>query len=203
MAETFAPGWPGIPARWTSSAKSGVGTALSGSSDLWFTISHGVVNEVYYPRIDHACTRDMGFIVTGPGGFLSEEKRDAVHEISCSAPGVPAYRLLNTCLNRHYRIEKELVTDPARPVLLQRSRFTALDGARGRLSTARSAGAAPRQSRQREHRVDRRAQGNADALRRARRNGAGARFVGAVVQSVGRIRRRRPTAGRTCTSTMR
>jgi glucoamylase len=129
MAEITAPGWPGIPPRWTSSAKSGVGTALSGSSDLWFTISHGVVNEVYYPRIDHACTRDMGFIVTGPGGFVSEEKRDAVHEINCSATGVPAYRLRNTCVNRHYRIEKELISDPARPVLLQRSRFTALDGA--------------------------------------------------------------------------
>jgi hypothetical protein len=25
----YAPGWPGIPGRWTSSAKSGVGTALS------------------------------------------------------------------------------------------------------------------------------------------------------------------------------
>jgi len=129
MAEITAPGWPGIPPRWTSSAKSGVGTALSGSSDLWFTISHGVVNEIYYPRIDHACTRDMGFIVTGPGGFVSEEKRDAVHEISCSAAGVPAYRLRNTCVNRHYRIEKELISDPARPVLLQRNRFAALDGA--------------------------------------------------------------------------
>ena len=29
QVETFAPGWPGIPARWTSSAKSGVGTAVT------------------------------------------------------------------------------------------------------------------------------------------------------------------------------
>ncbi|MEO6786679.1 MAG: hypothetical protein ABI318_11145, partial [Chthoniobacteraceae bacterium] len=28
----FAPDWPGIPARWTSSAKTGVGTALSNQS---------------------------------------------------------------------------------------------------------------------------------------------------------------------------
>jgi glucoamylase len=130
MVEIYAPGWPGIPPRWTSSAKSGVGTALSGSSDLWFTISHGVVNEVYYPRIDHACTRDMGFIVTGAGGFVSEEKRNATHEISCSAPGAPAYRLRNTCVSRRYRIDKELISDPARPVLLQRNRFTPLAGAR-------------------------------------------------------------------------
>ena len=30
--------------------------------------------------------------------------------------------------SRHYRIEKELISDPARPVLLQRNRFTALGG---------------------------------------------------------------------------
>ena len=60
----FAPGWPGIPARWTSSAKSGIGTAVSRDSRVWFTLSHGILNEVYYPRVDHACTRDLGFIVT-------------------------------------------------------------------------------------------------------------------------------------------
>jgi len=130
MTDSFAPGWPGIPARWTSSAKSGVGASLSGESHLWFTISHGVVNEVYYPRIDRACTRDMEFIVTGPGGFLSEEKRHATHEVACGTPGVPAYHLRNTDPTGHYRIEKTVITDPVRPVLLQRSRFTALTGSR-------------------------------------------------------------------------
>ena len=126
---SFAPGWPGIPARWTSSAKSGVGTSLSGESHLWFTISHGVVNEVYYPRIDHACTRDMGFIIAGPDGFLAEEKRHAQHEVRCTAPGVPAYNLRNTDPDGRYRIEKQIISDPVRPVLLQRNRFSALRGA--------------------------------------------------------------------------
>ena len=47
-----APGHPGISARWTSSAKTGVGTALSNKSRVWFTLSQGIFNEVYYPRID-------------------------------------------------------------------------------------------------------------------------------------------------------
>ena len=80
MAE-FGPGWPGLPARWTSSAKSGVGSALSDRSPVWFTISHGILNEIYYPRIDQACTRDFGLVVTDGKTFLSEEKRDARHEI--------------------------------------------------------------------------------------------------------------------------
>ena len=77
VTPTVAPGAPGIPARWTSSAKSGVGTALSPAGQIWFTISHGILNEIYYPRVDSACTRDLGLIVTGPDGYFSEEKRDA------------------------------------------------------------------------------------------------------------------------------
>ena len=42
-----APGQPGIPPRWTSSAKSGVGTALNNASRVWFTLSHGILDEVY------------------------------------------------------------------------------------------------------------------------------------------------------------
>lgn len=90
VTPTIAQGAPGIPARWTSSAKSGIGTALSAKSPLWFTVSHGILNEVYYPRLDSACTRDMELIVTGPHGSFSEEKRDAVHTIEPFEDGVPA-----------------------------------------------------------------------------------------------------------------
>jgi glucoamylase len=76
IPDCSAPGSPGITARWTSSAKSGVGTALSGRSRIWFTFSHGIFNEIYYPRIDQACVRDMGLIVTDGVDFFSEEKRD-------------------------------------------------------------------------------------------------------------------------------
>jgi glucoamylase len=70
----YAPGWPGIPPRWTSSAKSGV-AAVTRDSQVWFTLSHGILNEVYYPRVDQACIRDLGLIVTDGQAFFSEEKR--------------------------------------------------------------------------------------------------------------------------------
>src|SRR3954465_11972012 len=85
--ELFAPGWPGIPARWTSSAKSGIGTAVSRDSRVWFTLSHGILNEIYYPRIDHACTRDLGLIVTDGRTYFSEEKRHADSETAQFARG--------------------------------------------------------------------------------------------------------------------
>ncbi|CAN5824040.1 glucan 1,4-alpha-glucosidase [soil metagenome] len=119
---------PGVEPRWTSSAKSGVGTALDGRSHVWFTISHGIIDEVYYPRVDQANTRDLGLLVSGPGGFFSEEKRDSRSEVHLIAPGVPGYRVVNTCTQGRYEIEKTVITDPERDVLMQRIRFRALQG---------------------------------------------------------------------------
>ena len=125
--EKPAPGSPGIPARWTSSAKSGVGTALTARSRVWFTLSHGILNEIYYPRIDQACTRDFGLIVTDGQSFFSEEKRDAASTIRPVADGVPAFSITSTCEGR-YRIEKLVLSDPRRDVVLQRIDFHALVG---------------------------------------------------------------------------
>ena len=73
-ATPFAPGWPGIEPRWTSSAKIGVGTALNAESRVWFTLSHGIFNEIYYPQLDQACTRDLGLIVTDGRDFSPRKK---------------------------------------------------------------------------------------------------------------------------------
>lgn len=127
--EKFAPGWPGIEARWTSSAKSAIGTALGPGGRVWFTISHGVLNEVYYPRVDQACTRDLGLVVTDRAGFFSEEKRHTEQKVAALGAGIPAFRLTNTCRKNRYRIQKEIIADPRREVVLQRIRFTALMGA--------------------------------------------------------------------------
>ena len=77
---TVPPGSPGIHPRWTSSAKSAVGTAARAESRIWFTISHGILNEIYSPRLDTACTRDFGFLVTARD-YFSDEKRDTVSTV--------------------------------------------------------------------------------------------------------------------------
>lgn len=127
-SERYAPGWPGIPPRWTSSAKTGVGTALNQHSKVWFTLSHGILNEVYFPRVDQACTRDLGFLVTDGKEFFSEEKRHCTFENVPFEPGVPSYQLTNTCMSGRYRIHKEVLTDPYRNVVLQKVRFEPLKG---------------------------------------------------------------------------
>src|SRR2546423_10764633 len=117
------PGWPGIPPRWTTSAKSGVGCAASGPSRVWFAVSHGIVDEVYYPSFDLANTRDFGLLVADGNSYFSEEKRDTETETALVAPGVPAFRFTNRSRDGRYEIEKTVLTDPNHDVLLQRIRF--------------------------------------------------------------------------------
>lgn len=128
MAEGNAPGAPGMTPRWTSSRKSGVGTALTSDSLVWFSISHGIFNELYWPRVDKACTRDIGMAVTDGMDFFSEEKRHADSQTQYMAEGVPAYKIISTCKQGRYQIEKEILTDPRRDTVLQFTRFKALAG---------------------------------------------------------------------------
>ncbi len=124
----YAPGWPGIPPRWTSSAKTAAGTALNQHSKVWFTTSHGILNEVYFPRVDQACTRDLGLIITNGRDFFSEEKRHCNFNNRPFEPGIPAYEITNTEIGGRYRIHKEVLTDPYRNVVMQKIRFEPLQG---------------------------------------------------------------------------
>jgi glucoamylase len=110
-----APGCPGIAPTWTSSAKDMIGTAL-GPSRLWFTVGFGIINEVYYPRVDNPQIRDLGFIVGDGAGFWVEVKRIADYTVTTPAAGVPAVQILH----RHPRFELALrvTPDPERDALL-------------------------------------------------------------------------------------
>ncbi len=121
-----APGAPGITPRWTTSSKDGVGGSINAASQLTFTLSHGILNEIYFPREDQAATRDLGLLVTNGTDFFSEEKRDTETVTKQLAPGVPSFLLTNTCRQGRYRIEKRVIADPLRNTVLQRITFTPL-----------------------------------------------------------------------------
>ncbi|HXQ42814.1 MAG TPA: hypothetical protein VN821_16210, partial [Candidatus Udaeobacter sp.] len=109
-----APGAPGIPPTWTSSAKDMVGCAL-GESRLWFTLGFGIVNEVYYPRVDIPQIRDLGFIVADGAGFWAEVKRVENYAIACIAPGVPALEVIHK--HERYSLRLRIAADSKRDVL--------------------------------------------------------------------------------------
>jgi glucoamylase len=124
-----APGHPGAGSHWESSRKTGVGRACNFVSRVWFTVGDGILNEIYYPRIDQPCTKDCGFIVTDGDKLFSEEKTDTDSEIRWANEGVPALTVTNTHRGGCYRLHKEIVAHPASHVVLQRTRFEALKGA--------------------------------------------------------------------------
>ncbi len=123
-----APGEPGSIAEWTPSKKEGVGVACNLASRVWFTLSDGIFNEIFYPRIDCACTRDMQMVVTDGASYFSEEKRNTESSTRWMETGVPAFHVVNIEREGKYRIEKQILTDPERPVVLQRTRFIPQQG---------------------------------------------------------------------------
>ncbi len=117
-----APGLPGMEPSWCTGAKQMVGTTL-GPSRVWFTIGDGILNEIYYPRVDIPQVRDLGFIVADGKGFWVEVKRLRDCEVETAGPGIPAV----TIVHRHARftLTLRIVPESNRDVLLIDS---ALDG---------------------------------------------------------------------------
>lgn len=127
-------GAPGIEPRWTSSAKEGLGTAYHTSCHLWFTLSHGIVNEIYYPHVDQPNTRDFQFLISDGETFCHEEKRDLDHQIEYPERDCPFYRLTNSERGGRYRLIKDVLTDPHRSVLLVHTKLEVPDKSlRGKL----------------------------------------------------------------------
>ncbi len=120
-------GAPGIEPRWTSSAKEGFGTAYHTSCRLWFTLSHGIVNEIYYPSVDQPNTRDFQFLITDGETFCHEEKMDLDHQIEYPEKACLFYRLTNTDRQGRYRLIKQVCTDPHRSVLLVHTKLEIMD----------------------------------------------------------------------------
>lgn len=122
---TIAPGHPGIPPTWCSSAKDMVSAAL-GPSRLWATIGHGILNEVYWPSTGEPQIRDLGFLVAGPRGWY-DIKRLANYTLSLPAPYIPLTRVVHH--GDDYQLELEFLPDPHRDALLIRYSLTG-DGLR-------------------------------------------------------------------------
>lgn len=117
-ADGAAFGAPGLPPRWTSSEKESVGTAYAGSSRVWFTVSHGILNEIYYPTIDRPQVRDFGFLITDGETFLHDEKRDLLRTFDYIDPECLGFRITGRDPEGRYTLIKEIISDPHQSVVL-------------------------------------------------------------------------------------
>ena len=117
-------GAPGVTPTWTSSKKDAVVTAYSASSRVWFTVSHGTLNEIYYPTIDRPQTRDMELLFTDGETFFHEEKRDIEYDFEYIHQDASAIKVVGSDPMGRYTVTKEMVADPHHSVVLMNVKIT-------------------------------------------------------------------------------
>ena len=95
-----------------------MGTAYSASSRVWYTLSHGTLNEIYYPTIDRPQTRDMELLFTDGETFVHEEKRDLDYEFDYVDPDALAVRMVAQERGGRYRVTKVVLSNPHFPAVM-------------------------------------------------------------------------------------
>ncbi len=116
-------GGPGIAPRWTHSAKDVVGTAYSTPSRIWFTVSGGVLSEIYYPTIDRPQIRDLQYLITDGETFFHDVHRHMESHTEYFDQCGLGVRITNADREGRYQIVIEAIADPHQPCVLLNTRL--------------------------------------------------------------------------------
>ena len=100
---------------WSRADKDVVGTTL-GTGRIWFTIGQGLLNEVFYPRIDIPQIRDLNFVVADGKNYWSDLRQEQAYELEELEPGLP----LVVChhQNQKFNLTLRICPDLCRDVIL-------------------------------------------------------------------------------------
>ncbi len=118
-----APGSPGVSPTWSRSDKDGLGTALSGSSLLWYTVAGGIVTEVYYPDVDTPQIRDLQLLVTDGSTFFHDGTRNYDSTCELIDPDALALCLAKMAIGQPYALIQDVISEPGSSVLLIRTKI--------------------------------------------------------------------------------
>ncbi len=113
--ENFIPGAVLPGSVWSRADKDMVGTSL-GHSRLWFTLGQGLLNEVFYPRVDIPQMRDLNFVISDHKGFCIDLRRNASYDLEEIEPGIPA--LIYRHHHARFRFTLRVCPDPNRDTIL-------------------------------------------------------------------------------------
>ena len=104
-------------AQWPTAAKDGFGTSTTLESKVWFTLSRGIMTEVFYPTIDAVMLKTLQLNVRTD--YRTEtEANDTFHRLELPNPASLTFRQVNTANSGQYTITKTYVTDPQRNSVL-------------------------------------------------------------------------------------
>jgi glucoamylase len=95
-----------------------IGTAYSTSSRVWFTVSDGVISEVYFPTLDRPQVRDLQLLVTDGETFFHDTHRDLKTRIEYLGDHGLGVRIINAEPDGRYRLVMEVISDPHLPCVL-------------------------------------------------------------------------------------
>jgi glucoamylase len=111
---------PGLEAHFGSARKDCLGTARNTSSKVWFTVSNGVLSDVYYPTADNGNVETLQYVVTDGSTFTDLQLRDTTYRVEALDPGGMVCRVTATAKNGKYRVATIYYTDPGRNALVMR-----------------------------------------------------------------------------------
>ena len=120
-----APDGPGALSHFDLARKDCVGTAQNTRSKVWFTVADGVLSDVYYPTNDTTNNETLQYVVTDGRSFTDLQTRDMTYTVSQPDDRSLTCRVTATAKSGRYRIVTDYLTDPDRPTVLIRSRFSA------------------------------------------------------------------------------
>jgi glucoamylase len=123
-----APGAPGKASDWVRGDKDGFGTARGTASKVWYTLRHGELSEIYYPRIDTPSTRDTQLVISDGRTFTDLESTATTHRVRLLDAKSLVYQQTDRARSGKYVITKTYVTDPKRSAVLVNIRFRSLTG---------------------------------------------------------------------------
>ena len=123
LTDRKAFGQPGIPPRWTRSAKDAVGTAYADSSRVWFTIARGILNEVYFPTVDRPQIRDLQYLITDGKTFFHDERRHLISKVEYLDAHGLGVGVTSVDRDGRYQLHKQIITDPHQPCVLIHTRL--------------------------------------------------------------------------------
>jgi len=106
---------------WTNADKDGIGTAMSYSSQVWYTMRQGIVTELYFPDVDTPQVRDLQFLVTDGETFFHDPKVDYEHLCEPIHSETLGYRLTNTAIGQPYKIIHEVISEAGASTILVRT----------------------------------------------------------------------------------
>jgi len=121
----------GFDAHWLSAAKNGFGTSTTLDSKIWFTLTDGVLSEVFFPTIDMPNVECLQLIIVTPSGKVETELNDTVHSLVPPNGRSLSFSQTNSAKSGAYAISKTYVTDPKRSSLVMRVQFNSSRGDSG------------------------------------------------------------------------